>query len=196
LTLLILLNPPSTDSGNQLYILTTTALDRVHDRFDKMIMSRANSTPVITFSVPTVQVTPVPVGGSLLRTSTDSPNQVSHPSHLRERVGLIYELSSQPLALPRPPRCLTPYPDTSNFPHSLEPSPLSSPAFSAYTMASSNGDRTNTNTEDEGHTDIDGLDMNKNISEAGPMSPKEIMSPGARARAVSTHPAVISSRLG
>ena len=155
-----------------------------------MMLSRANSAPVITFSVPTVQVTPVPVRGSLLRTSTatDTTSQVSHSSN-ESRYRPDSQLSSHPLALPRPPRCLTPYPDTSNFPHSLEPSPLSSPAFSAYSMASSHGNQSvNTNTEDEGNTDVEDLDLNMDVkARQEPMSPKEIMSPGARARAVCSH---------
>ena len=157
-----------------------------------MMLSRANSAPVITFSVPTVQVTPVPVRGSLLRTSTatDTTSQVGHSSSSNvSAYQADGQLPSQPLALPRPPRCLTPYPDTSNFPPSLEPSPLSSPAFSAYSMASSHGNQSiNTNTEDEGNTDVEDLDLNVDVkAKQEPMSPKEIMSPGARARAVCSH---------
>jgi len=43
-------------------------------------MSRTNSAPVITFSVPTLQVSPVPSRGALVRsrTGTDSAGQASH----------------------------------------------------------------------------------------------------------------------
>jgi hypothetical protein len=43
-----------------------------------MIMSRANSAPVITFSVPTLKVTPVPVRGSLVGMRGDTAGQVSY----------------------------------------------------------------------------------------------------------------------
>lgn len=79
---------------------------------------------------------------------------------------LIAQLSPHPL--PRPPRCLTPYPDTSSFSHSLEPSPLSSPAFSAYSM-SITGDESEMEDEAEGR---------KAVS-------KPISSPVAAPRAVS-----------
>jgi len=80
------------------------------------------------------------------------------------------KISPTPL-LPRPPRCLTPYPDTT----SLEPSPLSSPAFSAYSVNAS----TNGNTDDDVEEEEDGVKVD--LNEEG----EKVMSPGARDKAVS-----------
>jgi len=139
-------------------------------------MSRANSAPVITFAVPSLKV-PVPVRGTLARTRTDSAGQVRHSSNWKW-IDADVQISPTPL-LPRPPRCLTPYPDTSNFPNSLEPSPLSSPAFSAYSMnASTNGGTDDDVEEQENGVKVDLVEQ----------SEKEVMSPGAKDRAVSLCP--------
>ena len=65
----------------------------------------------------------------------------------------------------------------------MEPSPLSSPAFSAYSNASTTGG-TDDNDNDNNDDDVDEIEDGVRVDLNEPESPK--MSPGAKARAVSS----------
>ena len=66
----------------------------------------------------------------------------------------------------------------------MEPSPLSSPAFSAYLMNASTSGGTDDNDNDEVDADVDEIEDGIRVDLNEPESPK--MSPGAKARAVSS----------
>lgn len=66
----------------------------------------------------------------------------------------------------------------------MEPSPLSSPAFSAYSMNASTSGGTDDNDNEDVDVDLDEIEDGVKVDLNEPESPK--MSPGAKARAVSS----------
>ena len=154
-----------------------------------MIRPQHSRKSSLTFSVPSVLVTASDRRPSLgvydQPNSAGSAGQVSSASSITLfRLCLDSKVTADsdtllyisPLSLPRPPRCLTPYPETRGFPYSHEPSPLSSPAFSASSLPGS---------EDEDESvDAEDSEDEEDEKEAQAAEPRAIMSPTTASKAV------------